>query len=428
MTNLIEYGQEVLVKKEEYTEGDRLFLSKLQYENITSGQCRFCIRESEDGIYIKPQNYVGTIQLSKERINIFPRFDQDFKKLIYMIIFTRNANYKAFKQNIKVEEANNDLYEIIISFLLEEVTNILNNNIFKEYVIFNENLNTIRGRIDFSKHLTKNFLMGDSIYCKYEELNSDVIENQIILKALKMSAYVTNDSSKRKTIKRYIDIFSSLCNELRENRVPKINYNRLNSHYIEAHYYSKLLIESIGSSSVYKIGNHDGRYSLLVDMNELFEKFVTRLFEKYIGSDYNVFPQYVISNALLDDKNKTYRKIRPDIVLQNKKETNDYIIIDMKNKAYGNKNVQNEDIYQLAFYSMYFYNMFKIQSHTIIIYPKYENEIEKSENIFINTIEDIRDKPFIKVCSIDINECMDFINQGIKSKRKLIDKIYKIIS
>lgn len=428
MIKLIEYGQEVLVKREDYTDEDRVFLSKLQYENITSGECRFFIRESENGIYIKPQNYVGTIQLSKERINIFPRFDHDFKKLIYMIIFTKNVNYKAFKQNIKIEEANNDLYEIIIGFLLEEVTNILNNNIFKEYVIFNENLNTIRGGIDFSKHLTKNFLMGNNIYCKYEELNSDVIENQIILKALKMSAYVTNDSSKRKTIKRYIDIFSSLCNELRGNRVPQINYNRLNSQYIEAHYYSKLLIESIGSSSMYKGGNHNSRYSLLVDMNELFEKFVTRLFEKYIGSNYDVFPQCVISNALLDDKNKTYRKIKPDIVLKNIREANDYIIIDMKNKAYGNKNVQNEDIYQLTFYSMYFYNMFKIQSHTIIIYPKYENEIEKPENIFINTIADIKDKPFIKVCSIDINECMDLINQGIKSKRKLIDKIYKIIS
>lgn len=428
MINLIEYGQEVLVKREDYTDEDRVFLSKLQYENITSGECRFCIRESENGIYIKPQNYVGTIQLSKERINIFPRFDHDFKKLIYMIIFTKNVNYKAFKQNIKIEEANNDLYEIIIGFLLEEVTNILNNNIFKEYVIFNENLNTIRGRIDFSKHLTKNFLMGNNIYCKYEELNFDVIENQIILKALKMSAYVTNSSSKRKVIKRYIDIFSSLCNELRGNTVPQLNYNRLNSQYIEAHYYSKLLIESIGSSSMYKGGNHNSRYSLLVDMNELFEKFVTRLFEKYIGSNYDVFPQCVISNALLDNKNKTYRKIKPDIVLKNRRKGNDYIIIDMKNKAYGNKNVQNEDIYQLTFYSMYFYNMFKIKSHTIIIYPKYENEIEKPENIFINTIEDIKDKPFIKVCSIDINECMDLINQGIKSKRKLIDKIYKIIS
>ncbi|MBW9158724.1 McrC family protein [Clostridium tagluense] len=83
-----------------------------------------------------------------------------------MIFFTKDIKYKPFKQNFQTEKANNDLYEIIISLLIEEVLNILKNNLLREYIDFNENLKVVRGRIDFNNHLNKNFLMGDSIYCK----------------------------------------------------------------------------------------------------------------------------------------------------------------------------------------------------------------------------------------------------------------------
>ncbi|WP_423236559.1 5-methylcytosine restriction system specificity protein McrC [Clostridium magnum] len=72
---------------------------------------------------------------------------------------------------------------------------------------------------------------------------------------------------------------------------------------------------------------------------------------------------------MLNHKNKPYRRIKPDIVLINKKNKDDYIIIDTKNKAYGNKKVYNKDIYQLSFYGMYFYNMCKHKANIYIIYP-----------------------------------------------------------
>lgn len=428
MIDLIEYGEEVLINKESYSEDDRIFLSNLQYEDIKKGECRYYIRENERGIYIKPLNYVGTIQLSKKRINILPRFDHDFRSLLNMILFAKDIKYKDFKQNIRVTKSNNDLYEIIISLLLEEVLNILKGNLFREYVNFNENLKVVRGRIDFANHLKKNFLRGDSIYCKYDELNPNVIENQIILKALSIAAHITGDLDKKKIIKKYLGIFKELCDELKGRKVPKISYNRLNSQYKEAHYYCKLLIECIGTENLYRVGEHSNRYSLLVDMNELFEMFVTKLFSKYLKSDYDIIPQWEISNAILNSKNKSYRRIKPDIVLINKKNKDDYIIIDTKNKAYGNKKVYNEDIYQLSFYGMYFYNMYKRKANIYIIYPKYENDPEKYEKIFINTIEESLDKPCISVRSIDINEYLELIEKDVSVKADLKDKLRWMIS
>lgn len=422
MINLIEYGQEGLIEKQYLDDEDRIYLSRLQYENIEKGECRFYIREDNMGIYIKPQNYIGTIQLSNERINIYPRFDHDFSRLVKLILFTKDIKYKSFSQNLSTTKAKEDLYEIIISLLLEEVFNIIKSNPFREYVSFNENLKVIKGRIDFKNELVKNFLRGDSIFCKYEELNTNVLENQIILKALNIAARLTSDSDKNKQIKNYSSLFKELCQEFKGHKVPDISYNRLNSNYKEVHYYSKLIIESIGTGDLYKNGEHRSRYSLLIDMNELFESFVSTLTEKYLSYNYEVKPQYEVRNAILNYRNGTYRKIKPDIILKSKLN-DEVIVVDTKNKAYGYHKVYNEDIYQLTFYGLYFYNLFKNKANIFIIYPQYENKNDTPQKVFINTFEGNIDKPCINVKAININEYLELISNGIKSRDTIRDKL-----
>lgn len=427
MIKLIEYGQETLVSRGSYNEEDRLLLSRLQYEDIDSGECRFFLRETSEGLYIKPMNYVGTIQLSMERINIYPRFNHSFSRLISMILFTQSIKYKSFRQNIEVNEEDNDIYEIIINLFIEEVLNLLKNNLFREYVGFNENLKVVRGRIDFNNHLRKNFLRGDNIFCCYDELNSDIIENQIILKALKFALRLTTKSETKKIISNYIDIFRSVCNEYKGNKVPEIHYNRLNYHYKETHYFSKVLIENIGTDNMYQFGDRVGRYSLLINMNLLFEQFVSSIFMKYLSPHYDVKSQWKIGNAITNFKGNTYRLIIPDIILKDK-DNGQIIIIDTKNKDYGNKYVHNEDIYQLSYYGLYFYDMFKSLANINILYPKYENQSGRNEQIFINTTGKIVNRPSINVKSFDIDAFLELISQGAGSTEKIRERLLEYTS
>lgn len=427
MIKLIEYGQETLISRGSYDEEDRLLLSRLQYEDVDRGECRFFLRETSEGLYVKPMNYVGTIQLSVEKINIYPRFNHSFSRLISMILFTQSIKYKSFRQNIEVNEQDNDLYEIIINLFMEEVLNLLKNNFFREYVGFNENLKVIRGRIDFNNHLRKNFLRGDNIFCSYDELNSDIIENQIILKALNVAARLTIKGETKKIISNYINIFGLVCSEYKGNKVPELHYNRLNYHYKEAHYFSKVLIENIGTDNMYQSGDHVSRYSLLINMNELFEQFVSSIFMKYLSQLYDVKSQWKIGNAITNSKGNTYRLIIPDIILKDK-DNGQIIIIDTKNKDYGNKYVHNEDIYQLTYYGLYFYDMFKSLANINILYPKYENQFDRNDQIFINTISILANKPGIKVKSFDIDAFLELIGQGAGSTEKIREQLLEYTS
>lgn len=407
MINLEEYGPKVFIHKSEYNEDDRIYLSYLQK---IGEKDRFEITETNDGLYIKPYNFTGSIQLSKHRINIFPRFDHNFKKLIPMILFTKDIKFEYLNKNIKTVLDSQDLFEVIIQLFLAEVKRLLDRNFVKDYIQKNESLSVIKGRINFKNQITKNYIRQDKICCNYEELDTNIIENKVILEALNICLKKTHNDKAIKKIRKIKSIMEEYCTTYKKAVFPEIKYNRLNSHYKEVHYYCKIIINNMGINNLYEEGRFIGKYSLLIDMNKLFEEFVASLCKKYLSTKYKVYIQYKVNNSIVDINNNYYSSIIPDIVLINEDE---YIIMDTKNKDYGHKKVSNEDIYQLNFYGMYFSDMYKSKKKIIIkvIYPLYnQDEINKDykDTIIINTLNNKKIK--INLVGIDLNECIDYIS------------------
>lgn len=420
MINLIEYdywGKEI--DKENITEDDRVFLNKLQYEDLKNYPSRFNIVENKSTLTIKPLNYVGVIQLSKERINIVPRFDNGFEGLIQMIGFSKGIDYKYYKAKVDSSIDANNLYEIIVELLIIEIEMILKNGIFHEYVKCSENLKVLRGRIDMRNQITKNFLQGSKIYCNHDSLDTDVIENQIILSALDISSKTIKNKKLKDKVNKYKSMFSGLCDKYTNKNIGEIRYNRLNSYYEQVHFYSKIIIESLGVSDIYK-GKNSSCYGLLIDMNELFELFVSRLFTEFLPSNYKVKSQIKITDAIVDKNKNRYRDIKPDIYIENK-ETKQVTIIDTKNKNYGSKKVLNEDIYQLSFYGMYFYDMFRETANISIIYPKYEENLNQDNKIYLNTYKSLDENIYLNVKGIDICEFLVLLKDK-RENRELIQQ------
>lgn len=407
MINLEEYGPKVLICKSDYNEDDRIYLNSLQK---IGDKNRFELIETSEGLYIKPYNFIGSIQLSKHRINIFPRFDHNFRRLIPMILFTKDIKFGHFKKDIQTHSSEQDLFEIIIQLFLEEVKVLFNRNFAKNYIKKNENIKVMKGRIDFTSQITKNYLRSDRIFCNYEELDTNIIENKVILEALNICLKKTHNDKAIKKIRKIKSIMEEYCTTYKKSVFPKIKYNRLNSHYKEVHYYCKIIINNMGINNLYEEGRFIGKYSLLIDMNKLFEEFVASLCKKYLSTKYKVYIQYKVNNSIVDINNNYYSSIIPDIVLINEDE---YIIMDTKNKDYGHKKVSNEDIYQLNFYGMYFSDMYKSKKKIIIkvIYPLYnQDKINKDykDTIIINTLNNKKIK--INLVGIDLNECIDYIS------------------
>jgi len=422
MIELTAYGNKRLLPAEDLSREDRIYLNQIRFAEET-GQPRFKIKEAAAGIYLTPLSYVGVIQLENIKINIRPRFDENFSKLIQLLSFCRQQDYGFFEVNTESVRGELSLLEIIIKLLLAEVKLIFKKGAFKEYTTREENLQVLRGRIDFKKQLTKNQLRKDKLYCRYDELDTDILENRILLRALKIARQICRDDSLQEEVNRYYNWLRKYCDLFRGNSIPEIKYHRLNSYYQLAHFYSGMIIENVGAADIYR-GEQENCYSLLFNMNQIFEEFVAVLFKKYMSAEYKIKPQARITDAIVDENRNRYRDIKPDLYLEHK-ASGQVIVIDTKNKNYGSKKVKNSDIYQLAFYGLYFFDYFEDSGQIIIVYPEYERELNSENTLFLNSCRQRKKQPNIKIRGLVINEMLSLIKD--KSRQEIKESLQEII-
>ena len=117
-----------------------------------------------------------------------------------------------------------DLMELFISFFLIELEQLLHRGIVKEYVTEEDNLRQLRGCPGFLANLRENYNLPASIYCRYDELVTDVAENQVILAALDIAQLFKLLPVTAKKLHRFRTEFSLLCQPFRGDVWPDFQY------------------------------------------------------------------------------------------------------------------------------------------------------------------------------------------------------------
>jgi 5-methylcytosine-specific restriction enzyme subunit McrC len=166
-----------------------------------------------------------------------------------------------------------------------------------------------------------------------------------------------------------------LCNEYRGKEWPKFHYHRLNAHYERVHKIGHYLWQGLSAKTFFNRQNF--YYSFLINMNELFEKFVVTLLRKHLPKEYNVKAGKRITDAITLD-GQSYRHIIPDIVVENKR-TKETKVLDVKYKQYGKRRVDTSDVFQLAFYAQNQKRGHEGGYESSIIYPGFLGDDWKKE-------------------------------------------------
>lgn len=90
----------------------------------------------------------------------------------------------------------------------------------------------------------------------------------------------------------------------------------------------------------------------MVDMNAIFERFVTRLItNSLVVTHLQARAQQDVRAVILDEESgQTYSKIRPDLIIEDT-TTGHFVPIDVKYKLYETKKLSPADIYQSFVYA-----------------------------------------------------------------------------
>lgn len=359
-------------------------------------------------------NYVGVIQLSTVCIEILPKIDLDSdietsrKRLLEILVKSKliRINYSDIL-NVKNYKVNlNELIGLIFANMLQKE---LLKGVYGEYVLIDDNIGTLKGKLIFKEQIKNISRLNSKAHCEFEEFSIDNKLNQVFKFIVKI---LLNNLKNRETLNvlRHIYFMLEEISDITYKEISdtKIYFNRLNNRFSRSYNLANNILN--GLSSIGNTGN-DRNFSLLFEMNVIFEKYISNILEEIIGEK-TIYRQHSKYKLLINEEtSKGIFKLIPDIVIEENKQYK--LIIDTKWKRLNDNNngygVKREDLYQMYSYL----TRYKDVSEVILLYPKNSDsktcsrwrlEEDKSKLISIFTVN-LRNENTVK------NDLLEILNR-----------------
>ena len=291
-----------------------------------------------------------------------------------------------------------DLLEIWIRHFLDRLFEMVHQGLSRRYVNQEDDLAALRGRLDVKRQFTTLLCSPQKLACRYDDLSVDIPLNQIMKAAVMYLLPRTRMPESRRRLAELALAFADVrALPIRDLRWDQVVVNRTNSAWDRLLKLAKLLLGERFQTT--RRGEDEG-FSLMFEMNFLFEEFIGRTIQRaYAGSDLSVRLQGPENHALTDGDNKLF-KTRPDIVISRNKTPQ--LIIDTKWKALAGKGskkgVVQSDVYQMMAYAQVY------QCRRVMLLYPYHRGIGDEDGVLktyrINGTEDTQ----LSVCSIKISD------------------------
>lgn len=289
---------------------------------------------------VMAREYVGTLVVDDMRILIRPKIRLENLFLMLEV----GLPEQAWRQEDFDYATNPDLLQSLVSFYARTLETTLARGLYRSYRNRNEDLKAIRGRIDFGRQLSRARLPMP-VACRYGEFTSDVIENRGLRAAIRLSLRVAGvqASDRRRLMRELVAMEEVADTPVAGDELQRVHYTRLNDHYRPALGLARLLLDNL--TLVDRRGGTTAA-SFMVNMNDLFEKFVTERLRRALQGRLVVESQ---THDSLDIEKKV--RIRPDLRFRHPGSGSVTYVGDIKYKLTDDAVARSADYYQLLAYT-----------------------------------------------------------------------------
>lgn len=307
------------------------------------------------------KHYVGVLQVEGLCIEVLPKADRSTgdngiwqNVLIEMLKATKRLKVNKVG-DAQINRQSIHLLDIYFEWYLNELELLIHQGLIRQYYRIQSNLNALKGKLLFSRHLSQNIVHKERFYTEHQEYEYDHSIHQILKQALTIVERLSKSSylySKCKTIE--LDFPQVKVIQANETTFARITQNRKTKPYETALSIARLIILNYAPNIIK--GNEE-MLALLFDMNQLWEEYILiKLKEAFRQTDFSVFGQP-------SEKFWNNITIRPDIVVKDH-ENNTVCIIDTKWKNIVNDKPTTDDLRQ-----MYVYNDYWESTNSILLFP-----------------------------------------------------------
>ena len=328
---LREYGSEVV----------RLSEAQASALNRVGGGQYLSVELGEHSGYwkVSAHNYVGSINVAGLQVLVRPKIPlRNLFLLLEVGLRERDWHDEAVRF-----ETTGDLLPALVSFFARTTETTLARGLYHSYREQHDRLVALRGRVDIARQLAQPGVVIPTA-CRFTEFTADLIENSYLKAAVSRSLRVAGvQPEDRRRLMQHLVTLEDVS-DVRHHHTDhdRVMFSRLSEHYRPALRLAQLVLANLTLQDV--LGETQAS-SFMLDMNELFERFVTERLRQALRGRLDVKGQH---QDRLDKERRV--TIKPDLLFSANGTPS--FVADIKYKLTDDTVAgRNADYYQLLAYT-----------------------------------------------------------------------------
>ena len=294
--------------------------------------------------YLTPGSTIGALELDGLSVSI--RSKLEISRVLFLASYAMGA-LRMREERFAFEEADT-LVEALALALGSAARRAFARGLLHGYRTEEEALYTVRGRIVVAEQLRRRFDLPLPVEVRYDEFTEDILANRLVKAAAVLLGRMRIRDPRSRAGLRWtgamLDNVSRVSFPPKE--VPEVQFDRLNEHYREVVALSRLILQHTAFETERGGLRAPG---FLMDMNEVFQGFVTRALREELGASERAFRSDDRTRGVTLDEDGHIR-LKPDLSWWDGQTCT--FVGDAKYKNIsGERVIPNADLYQLLAYA-----------------------------------------------------------------------------
>ena len=288
---------------------------------------------------VTAHNYVGSINSGGLQVLVRPKIPlRNLFLLLEVGLRDRDWHDEAVRY-----ETTLDLLPALVSFFARTTETTLARGLFHSYREQRDRLVAMRGRVDIARQLAQPGMVIP-MHCRFTEFTADLIENSYLKAAVSRSLRVAGVQpiDRRRLMQHLVTLEDVGDARHHHTDSEHVVFTRLNEHYKPALRLARLVLANLTLQDA--VGATQAS-SFMLDMNDLFERFVTERLRRALRGRLEVKDQH---RDRLDEDHRV--AIRPDLLFSSQGTAR--FVADIKYKLTDDgAGGRTADYYQLLAYA-----------------------------------------------------------------------------
>jgi 5-methylcytosine-specific restriction enzyme subunit McrC len=354
------------IELSEYDESDPIELSKEDIQMIEHQVDGLRVEyRPDEKVVLHTDHRVGVIALPDgPTIQIQPKVGEP--NLVTLLRYANGTEPTHLSRETELESGTN-FVDTVAALYLEELEELISQGLRREYIEVAGSEKYLRGRLNVQRQLAGGLGKTD-FECDYDEFTYDTTLNQTILCVTNVLSSLVDNTELAGTLREHE---SRLRRRVTLREVPieeaeQIELTRLTDYYEQILSLSKLVLRHIYIEDI--VAGEGASYSLLIGMNDVFEKIVERTARESVNErdGWSVEGQVQTNNLL---RGNPSIRMRPDFVV--KRDGDAVLVGDAKWKT----EVNNNDVYQVVAYQTAY------DVPCVLVYPENDGNLSNNYSV-----------------------------------------------